>query len=90
MSNNLNDLKIFHIDMDAFYASVEEVDNPSIRNYPVIVGGKSDSGIVTTANYKARKYGIHSAMPIFLANWVSEYNLLESRLFVRINSLIAS
>ncbi len=67
MSNNLNDLKIFHIDMDAFYASVEEVDNPSIRNYPVIVGGKSDSGIVTTANYKARKYGIHSAMPIFLA-----------------------
>lgn len=62
-----NKLKIFHIDMDAFYASVEEQDNPKLKGYPLIVGGKSDSGIVTTANYEARKYGIHSAMPIFMA-----------------------
>lgn len=60
-------LNILHIDMDAFYASVEEEDNPKIKGRPVIVGGSSKHGIVTTANYEARKYGIHSAMPIFMA-----------------------
>lgn len=53
--------------MDAFYAAVEEKDNPSLRGRPVIVGGSSKHGIVTTANYIARKFGIHSAMPIFMA-----------------------
>lgn len=53
--------------MDAFFAAVEEHDNPKLKGRPLIVGGNSKRGIATTANYEARKYGIHSAMPIFIA-----------------------
>lgn len=63
----MQDRVIFHVDMDAFFASVEELDNPNLKKYPVIVAGRSGRGVVTTANYNARKYGLHSAMPVFIA-----------------------
>jgi DNA polymerase-4 len=83
---------ILHLDLDAFYASVEQLDDPSLRGRPVIVGGTARRGVVCAASYEARKFGVHSAMPtarahrlcpegVFLPPRFDRYSDLSLRVF---------
>ena len=67
MLENNSDRKIIHIDMDAFYASVEQMDNPELRGKPIAVGGSENRGVVAAASYEARKFGVRSAISGVLA-----------------------
>ena len=84
--------EIIHLDMDAFYASVEALDNPTLQGKPVIVGGSERRGVVCAASYEARKFGVHSAQPtstakrlcphgIFLPVRMERYQEMSDRIF---------
>jgi len=75
--------RILHIDMDAFFAAVEEKRNPDLKGKPVVIGGTGDPtkrGVVSTANYEARKYGVHSALPLRTA-----YKLCPQAVFLPVD-----
>ena len=90
--SRLSPKEIIHLDMDAFYASVEVLDNPALQGKPVIVGGSERRGVVCAASYEARKFGVHSAQPtaaakrlcphgIFLPVRMERYQEMSDRIF---------
>ena len=74
--------KIIHVDMDAFYASVEQLDNPELRGKAIAVGGGSKRGVVSAASYEARKYGVKSAMSGALAQKLCPHLIFVKSNFV--------
>jgi DNA polymerase-4 len=92
MATDVKHKSIIHLDMDAFYPAVEVLDNPDLKGKPVIVGGVTGRGVVSSASYEARKFGVHSAQPmatamrlcpqgIFLPVRMSRYAELSDRVF---------
>ena len=92
MDKQVQPKQIIHLDMDAFYPSVEVLDNPALKGRPVIVGGSKNRGVVSSSSYEARKFGVHSAQPmakamhlcpngVFLPVRMSRYKEVSKQIF---------
>src|SRR5690606_366160 len=81
---------IAHVDMDAFYAAVEQLDDPSLRGRPILVGSDSRRGVVLTASYEARPYGVGSAMPMMEARRLCPQALVVPPRFARYQEISAA
>ena len=75
----MTDRWVFHIDMDAFFASVEQLTRPTLRDRPVLVGGTNGRGVVAGCSYEAREFGVHSAMPMGQARRLAGYRAITVR-----------
>ena len=82
--------KIIHIDMDAFYASVEQRDNPDLRGKPVIVAWQAKRSVVCAASYEARSFGVHSAMPAVRAERLCPHAIFVAPDFTRYRAVSQS
>lgn len=78
-----DDRAILHVDMDAFYAAIEQLDHPELRGKPILVGGDGPRGVVTTASYEARPYGCHSAQPMAVAKRLCPHAIIVPTRFSR-------
>ena len=87
MTNNIPIRKIIHVDMDAFYASVEQMDNPNLKGKPVAVGGGGKRGVISAASYEARKFGVKSAMAGALATKLCPELIFVKPNFERYNEI---
>ena len=71
-------MKIIHVDMDQFFAAVEQRDNPELKGKPIAVGHDAERGVVSTASYEARRFGVHSAQSIQVAIYAKKILFLHS------------
>src|SRR5215203_1916151 len=70
------DRHIAHLDLDSFFVSVEQLQNPKLIGKPVLIGGSNDRGVVAACSYEARKFGIHSAMPMYMAKRLCKHAII--------------